>query len=113
MTYRLLLDENIEYQTRHRLRSHGHDTEHVDDLASIGKGSDDHSIAAYCTRETRLVVTYDDDFVLEIDESAHDGVLYVNDATVSAKAVADAIHRLSSQYPQPQIRDVVHLDQWM
>lgn len=47
MTYRLVLDENIEHEVLHRLKNYGHDAEHVDYEPSLGKGIGDTSIAEY------------------------------------------------------------------
>ncbi|MEF8843237.1 MAG: DUF5615 family PIN-like protein [Haloarculaceae archaeon] len=51
MTYRLLLDENVEYEVLHRLENYGHDVEHVDFVPGLGKGTDDDSIAQYSSDE--------------------------------------------------------------
>ena len=41
MSYRLLVDENVEYRIIHKLRNYGHDVEHVSDLSTFGTGSTD------------------------------------------------------------------------
>lgn len=69
MTYRLLLDENVEHDVLELLTRRGHDVEHVDFVPNLGKGATDPEIGAYSRTEDRLVVTYDDDFVLALDES--------------------------------------------
>ena len=74
MVYRLILDENVEHDVLHRLDNYGHDVEHVDFVPSLGKGTKDHPIAQYSLETDRLIVTYDDDFVLEIDEDDYRAV---------------------------------------
>ncbi len=41
MVYRLVLDETVEHEVYHRLDNYGHDVEHVDFVAELGKGTDD------------------------------------------------------------------------
>jgi len=44
MSYRLLVDENVEYRIVHKLRNYGYDVQHVDDLAEFGKGTSDREL---------------------------------------------------------------------
>lgn len=104
--YRLVLDEGIEHEVLHRLEDAGHDVVHVDLVWELGKGSDDRSIANYSLDADRLVVTYDDDFVLELDEDEYRGVIFVADATMSAREVADILDGMAERYPQEQIRGI-------
>lgn len=99
MTYRLLLDENVEHELVNRLSADGHDVIHVDGVAALGKGTADAEIARYSRETGRLVVTYDDDFVLGLDESAARGVLYVADSTLGGSELASANNRMSAQFP--------------
>lgn len=92
MSYRLLVDENVEYRIVHKLRNYGHNVQHVDDLAEFGKGSSDRGLGGYSKSEDRLLLTYDDNFVLELDNSEYRAVLYVNDVTIPSGKIADAIH---------------------
>jgi len=89
MVYRLILDENVEHEVFHRLENYGHDVEHVDLVSELGKGTDDYPIAQYSRDTDRVIVIYDDDFVLEVDETDYRAVLYIHDARVSVKQVAD------------------------
>ena len=100
MGYRLVLDENVEHEVLHRLENYGHDVEHTDFVRELGKGIDDYPIARYSRKTGRAIVTYDDDFVLRVDESEYHAVLYVGDETLPASEVADAVHELSRHYPQ-------------
>jgi hypothetical protein len=70
-------------------------------------------LGQYTKQAGRLIPTYDDDFVLELAESEYRGTLYVNDSTLSTGEIADAIHRMSEQYPQDQTDGVVFVDQWL
>lgn len=114
MVYRLLLDENVEYEVYHRLENYDHDVEHVDFVSELGKGIDDHPIARYSQDTGRIIVTYDDDFVLDVEEKEYYGALYISDATISVKQVADIIHTVSQHYPQSEIDGIEYIgDEWL
>ncbi|WP_136591984.1 DUF5615 family PIN-like protein [Salinigranum halophilum] len=111
MSYRLLVDENGEYRIVHKLRNYGHDVEHVDDLAVFGKGASDRELGEYSKSADRLLLTYDDDFILELTDSEYRAALYVNDVTIPSGKIADAIHRMAKQYPQAEVDGVVSVEQ--
>lgn len=114
MPYRLVLDENVEHDVYHRLENYGHDVEHVDFVPKLGKGADDDPIAQYSLDTDRVILTYDDDFVIEIDEEEYVAVLYVGDATLSVKQVADIVHSVSQSYPQEELDGVEFVgDAWL
>lgn len=114
MAYRLLLDENVEHEVLHRLENYGHDVEHVDFVSELGKGTDDYPIAQYSHDTDRVIVTYDDDFVLEVDEADYRAVLYIHDARISVKHVADIVQAVSNQYPQDEIHGLEYIDEeWL
>jgi predicted nuclease of predicted toxin-antitoxin system len=114
MSYRLILDENVEHEVLHRLENYGHDVEHVDFISELGKGTGDYSIAQYSLDTDRVIVTYDDDFVLEVAEDDYRAVLYVTDATLSVKHVADIIHTVSQAYPQEELRGLEYIgENWL
>jgi predicted nuclease of predicted toxin-antitoxin system len=114
MVYRLILDENVEHEVCHRLANYGHDVEHVDFVPELGKGTADHPIAQYSLDTGRVVVTYDDDFVLEVDEETYRAVLYFDDATLSVDQVADVIHAVSQNYPQVELRGLEYVGkEWL
>jgi len=113
MGCRFVLDENVEYEVLHRLDNYGHDVEHVDFVPELGKGTGDHPIGQYSLDTDRVIVTYDDDFVLEMDEDDYWGVLYVGDATLSVEQVADIVHAVSQTYPQEELRGFEYVgDEW-
>jgi len=95
MGYRLVLDENIEHSVLHRLDNAGHDVEHVDFME---KGASDTTLAQYALREDRIIVTYDDDFVVDIDESDYKAVLLFEDQTMAATEVAQIIQEMAAVY---------------
>ena len=74
-------------------------------MSELGKGAADHPIARYSLAD-RVIVTYDDDFVLEVDEELYRAVLYFDDATLSVKQVADIIQAVSQNYPQAELREI-------
>lgn len=58
-----------------------------------------------------MVLTHDDDdFLVELDKTEYRAVLWVNDATIPSGMIADAIHRMSKQYPQAEIDGVIYVD---
>lgn len=114
MSYRLLLDENVEHVVRHRLENYGHDVEHVDLVPGLGKGTDDQSIAALTLSEDRVLVTYDDDFVLSVSEDEFLAALYIPDAALPANTVADLVHEVSHHYPQSELDGLVYVGtEWL
>lgn len=113
MSYRILVDENVEYRMSHKLRNYGHDVEHVTDLTAFGKGSSDRELGQYSQSDNRLILTYDDDFILELDPTAYRAALYVNDVTISTRKIAAAVHRMSKQYPQDELSGVIYVDEWV
>jgi len=114
MAYRLILDEHVEHEVVHRLENYGHDVQHVDFVPELGKGTADHPIARYARDTDRVIVTYDDDFVLEVDEQTYGAVLYFADATLSVGQVADIIHAVSRTYPQAELRGLEYIgEDWL
>lgn len=114
MAYRLILDEYVEHEVLHRLENYGHDVEHVDFVPELRKGSADHPIARYSLDTDCVIVTYDDDFVLELDEGTYRAVLYVGDATLSVEQVADIVHAVSQQYPQAELQGLEYVgEEWL
>lgn len=66
MTYRVLADENVERATVNYLCKLGHDIEQLDEVAELGLGIEDESIARYAQEHDRLILTQDDDFFTEL-----------------------------------------------
>lgn len=108
--YRLVLDENVEHEVFHRLENYGHDVEHADFVSELGKGAGDLTIAAYSLATDRMILTYDDDFVLDISEDDYLAALYVSDATLSPRDVADIVHEMSRYYVMEEINGVEHVN---
>ncbi len=114
MAYRLLLDENVEHEVSERLERLGHDVEHVDFVTGLGKGVDDEHVARYSRETERVIVTHDDDFVLEMAGSAFRAVLSIGDATLSAGTVAAIVHAVSERYPIDQLAGIEHVGtEWL
>lgn len=90
-------------------RQFRHDVEDIDVVPSLGTGTGDHPIARYSIETDRVIVTCDDDFVLEGDEDDYRAVLYISDATLTVKQVADVVHAVSRQYPQAELRGLEHV----
>ncbi|QLH81919.1 DUF5615 family PIN-like protein [Halosimplex pelagicum] len=105
MSYRLLLDENVERAVAERLRDAGHDVERVAAVPELGTGSDDEHVAAHARDRDRVLLTYDDDFVPAIDGTP---TLYVPDETLASDAVAGIVTTIAAHYPQSEIDGVVY-----
>ena len=103
MVYRILADENIERATVTYLRKLGHDVERLDDIAELGLGAEDESIAQYAREHDRLILTQDDDFFAELDSKTTAGVLFQRDQTLSTREVGDAVHEASQYLDQSDI----------
>ena len=105
MAYRLLLDENVEHEVLHRLENYGHDVEHVDYVAPLGKGATDEAVRSYAVDHDCVLVTYDDDFVLAVDVNDRP-VVYLDDMSLGPAEKADVLHRMSEHYPQAELDGV-------
>jgi len=104
MSVPLLLDENLEHEVYHRLRSYGYDVVHVDYHDELAKGDSDHRLVRFSREHDRLIVTYDDDFESQYDADDYWGVLFFTDNDWSATAVADTVHRILDLYPPADLR---------
>jgi hypothetical protein len=104
MTYRLLLDENVERAVAERLADDGHDVKRVAGVSELGPGTDDERVATYARKRGRVLLTYDDDFVHESPEAP---TLYVPDGKFAAETVAGIVLRIARHYPQTEISGVV------
>lgn len=114
MGYRFVLDENVEHEVAHRLENYGHDVKHVDFVPELGKGTTDRSIARYSLDTDRVIVTDDDDFVLDVDDGTYRAALYVADAALAVERVADIVHAVSQQYPQAELQGLEYVDEgWL
>lgn len=104
MSLRILLDENVEHEVMHRLDNLGHDVEHVDLSSSVGKGASDAELAAHSLESNRVIVTYDDDFLTDLDSSEYLCVLLIEDKDMSARNVSRAIRAMATVYPAEEFR---------
>jgi predicted nuclease of predicted toxin-antitoxin system len=104
MSLSLLLDEMVEHEVMHRLQKLGHDVEHVDLHDELNKGASDRRLARYSLDTTCIVITYDSDWVENLDESEFHCVLLFGDETMSARDVSMVIHNMSNAYPESSFR---------
>lgn len=112
--YRLLFDEDVEHEVMYRLENLGHDGEHVDSVPELGKGVSDTAIGTYSIETDRFIVTYDDDYVLELEPDEYRAVLYFDDATTPAEQVAAVIDSMASHYPPNQVEGIVEMGrEWL
>jgi predicted nuclease of predicted toxin-antitoxin system len=103
---RLLLDENLEHEVYHRLVNFEHDVVHVEVSDGLAKGLSDSDIAATSLNESRVIVTYDDDFRTDFSTSDYHAVLLVGDQELSARKVADIVHEVSRYYDTDDLSGV-------
>lgn len=102
--YRLLLDEHIDPKVTARLSDLGHDVEHVDVVPELGKGAADAALAQYSLETDRAIVTFDDDFIREVDTDQYRAVLFFEDDSVSPQEVSKILHAMSDQYPFGEVK---------
>jgi predicted nuclease of predicted toxin-antitoxin system len=100
---RLLLDENLEHEVYHRLESYGHDVRHVEVSDGLEKGLTDPDIAIVSLDESRVIVTYDDDFRTDLGAADYHAVLFFEDESLSAREVADIVHEVSRYHDGDQL----------
>ncbi len=103
MTFRLLLDEMTEASLADYLEKLGHDVERVVEVSDLGGGSDDDEIVRYAEREDRLLVTYDDDFLVDQEALSKVGVLYQPDDRTAPFETANIIDAVDGYVDQQQI----------
>jgi len=113
MTYRVLVDENVERQVVARLAADGHDAVHVETTTDLGKGTADRAIAAYSLETDRLVLTRDDDFLTEFDPSAYAGLLFVPDESMDYREIGTAVTTIASLLPQRAVEQVYVTRRWL
>lgn len=91
-------DENVEHEVLHRLQQLDYTVEHVEFHPELGKGTEDRPIAEFSRQNEWVIVTCDPDFVVEDDRFGYYGAVYFQDATLSAKEVADIIDAMVAMY---------------
>jgi len=102
----VLLDENLEHEVLYRLRHYGHTVDHIDLHTQLQKDDDDDRLAEYSRSNQALIVTYDDDFETEYDESDYWGVLLLSDNDWTATQVADVVHEILELYPPSELQQM-------
>lgn len=102
----ILLDEHVEHEVLYKLRHYGHTVEHIDLHNQLQKGDEDHVLAQYSRSHHALIVTYDDDFQTDYDESDYWGVLFFTDDDWTATQVADVVHEILELYPPSALQQM-------
>jgi predicted nuclease of predicted toxin-antitoxin system len=106
MPLSLLLDEMIEHEVLYRLEKLGHDVEHVHFHDELNTGDSDQRLARYSLDTGRIVVTYDSDWVENLDEGEFHCVLLFGDETLAAESVSRIVHNMSKAYPESAFQGV-------
>lgn len=102
MAFRLLLDEMTEARLATYCQKLNHDVERVVTVQELGSGSDDAAIVAYAERESRVLVTYDDDF-LGHEALNRIGVLFQPDDRTPPFETANIIDAISQHVSSEQL----------
>lgn len=114
MSFRVLADENVDHRVVHRLRHNGHDVKHVEFVNTLGKGTNDESIARYSHSSNRLLLTNDDDFLTDFNEEAYSGLPFLEDETLSAEQVADIVHAIAEIVNQETVQGIFYVSrEWI
>jgi|GEM_PF-426860 predicted nuclease of predicted toxin-antitoxin system len=106
MQVSFLLDENIAAPLADKLDKAGHDVERVVEVSQLGEGVDDTTIRLYAVKESRLIVTSDDDFV-QMPTDSHRGVFYVPDQSLPPHELYNIIQRVVEAFPDREAMDTV------
>jgi predicted nuclease of predicted toxin-antitoxin system len=106
MTVALLLDEHIEHEVYHRLQGYGYRVEHVHFHSDLHRGDSDTTLAEYSLEHERVLVTYDDDFEANHDESDYYGVLFFSDDEWSASEVTETVHSILDLYDESSLQQL-------
>lgn len=96
MSYRILVDENLDPATADMLRERGHDAVHIE--TTLGKGTTDAAIAASAREHDYVVLTNDTDF-LRPERRRGFKVLYCPQNSVRAHEIVEIIVELVSIIP--------------
>ncbi|MFB6308007.1 MAG: DUF5615 family PIN-like protein [Haloarculaceae archaeon] len=100
MAVRFLLDENMEPRVYQRLEQYGYDVVSVGEVETLGLGAQDGDIANYSKQTERVLLTYDDDFVIEHEASEFHCVVFFEEQSLAATDVADIAHSMATAYPE-------------
>lgn len=114
MSLRLLADENVDDRLVYRLTQAGHDVEHVDFVPELGKGSSDEEIAAHSRETGRILVSSDADFLSDFDPEDYQGLLFIEDETLSPGDATAIINAISEQVSSSQVEAVLYVSEsWL
>jgi predicted nuclease of predicted toxin-antitoxin system len=107
MSYRLIVDENLDPATAEPLRARGHDATTVDE--EFGKGEKDPNILAYARETNTLVLTNDTDF-LDRDAIGDVKVIFCPRTSLRPGEIAALVDALASYVPdQDNLSQITHL----
>lgn len=100
-----MLDEMTEAGLADYCSKLGHDVERVVEVENLGRGTSDDAIAEYAEEHDRLVVTYDDDFLLNSGTLSRVGVLYQPDDRTPPFETANIINAIDRYVSQAEIAE--------
>jgi len=114
MSFKLVLDENVEHEVLYKLQNRGHDVRHVELIGDLGKGTPDSDVAAYSLDTGRAIISYDDDFRDSFSENDFFGFIFMPDGTLSSEQIARILDAMSGHYDQRDLREMHVLDKgWL
>jgi uncharacterized protein with PIN domain len=107
MSYRLIVDENLDPAMAEPLRARGHEATTV--AKEFGKGDEDPNIVAYARETDTLVLTNDTDF-LDRDAIGDVKVLFCPRTSLRPGTVAALVDALANYVPdQDDLGQITHL----
>lgn len=107
MSYRLIVDENLDPATAEPLRARGHDATTV--AEEFGKGENDPDIVGYASETSTLVLTNDTDF-LDRDAIGDVKVLFCPRTSLRPGEIAALVDALAGYVPdQGDLAQITHL----
>lgn len=115
MSFRFLLDEQVDPQVGKHLERERHDAAHVRATEELGAGSDDADVAAHAARVDQHVLTNDDDFYEHLS-SALPTVFFYPDQRLQPHEIAAIVGEIERQYPDGDFegrRVVFVVDGWL
>lgn len=114
MKLQILLDEQTDTKLQSILKNYGHNTKHILNIENLGKGSTDKEIAKYSKNNNRIILTYDNDFILNIQKTEYFGVLYNDKSELPPYKIACIIDTMSKYYQLKDFKGINYLDKkWL
>jgi hypothetical protein len=105
MTFRFILDEQVEPQVQRYLEREGHDTVHVREINELGAGAgaDDSEVAMHSMVTGRHILTNDDHFYGELTDDLPT-VFYFPNQRLAAYKLVSIIEIIEQQFTANELK---------